>query len=89
MGFNYIVFEVGGSIPREVPIIYPDFLVHADVAASVTANVEGLKGAKPISAGSLEMATYGCSGRSTTLGLESRGEIDKQLINSFLYCHGM
>lgn len=51
-----------------VPIIFPDSLAHADVAAAM---VNGpLKGYMPRSAGEWN-PMHGCSGRSSTLNMNS------------------
>lgn len=89
MGFNYVVLRIADKgLERDIPIIYPDVLVHADVAAALE-RVPGLEKAVPVSAGNLILDVVSCSGRSSTLKLESRGDEDKSLINSFPYFHGI
>lgn len=94
MGFNYIVLEVKSielpdAPPTELPIIYPDRLVHADVAKAIM-GCESLKGfdVKPISAGSVLIHCDATHGSSTTLDLKS-GITDTALINNFPYFHGI
>lgn len=90
MGFNYIVLSIpmGENLVREVPIMYPDFLVHEDVANAIKA-VPGMENSTVVSAGSADLGVMSCSGRSTTLNLESRGRDDEVLINSYPYAHGI
>ncbi len=88
MGFKYIVLELdSGSFKRRVPIIFPDILVHADVAAAVQ-SLPMMGEAKPIAAGSIDLMAAACHGRSSTLNV-SAGETDAELINTFPYFHGM
>lgn len=89
MGFNYVVLSLNGeSLTREIPIIYPDFISHIDIVRAALA-IEGLEGAVPVSAGSLDVATGHCFGKSETLGLVSREDDDRRLINSYPYFHGL
>ena len=91
MGFNYIVFRTGenqSGTAREFPIVYPDLLVHEDVAIAMK-TLPSLKDATVVSAGSMDLSTGQCWGRSSTLKIESRGEEDRQLINSYPYFHGI
>jgi hypothetical protein len=90
---KYVVMEVkmpAGS--KEFPIIFPDVLIHADVANKISllliSQFPGWKN-KPISAGfipSLSLDELVCIGRSESLNLDSRGEIDEQLM--FMSDHG-
>ncbi len=89
MGFKYIMLELdSGSFKRRVPIIFPDLLVHADVAA-VLQQTPGMADAKPVSAGSVELMVTACHGKSTTLNVASNEEDDAELINAFPYFHGI
>ena len=88
MGFKYIMLELdSGSLKRRVPIIFPDILVHADVAAAVQ-SLPMMGEAKPIAAGSIDLMAAACHGRSSTLNV-SAGETDAELINTFPYFHGI
>jgi len=89
---KYIVLSVpmGPNLSREMPIIFPDALVHIDVAEVLTRLPE-LRHAKPVSAGfvnSMELSPA-CHGESTTLKLKSRGEDDDWLMRTFDYTHGI
>ncbi len=89
MGFKYIMLELdSGSFKRRVPIIFPDLLVHADVAAALQ-QTPGMADAKPVSAGSIDLFAEACHGKSTTLNVASNGEGDAELINTFPYFHGI
>ena len=75
---KYIVFLTPfGSVSREMPVIFPNSLVHADVSKNFLAILP--KGSKPISAGECNCFME-CSGRSETLNLESRGAEDTSLL---------
>jgi len=89
---KYIMLRIvtAGEIIRELPIIFPDALVHADVAEAIT-KLPGLYTATPVSAGSLsslELETQ-CYGDSQTLDLKSRGDLDSGRICMLDYSHGI
>lgn len=88
---KYIVLEVthGGST-RELPVIFPELLVHANVAKAL-ATMRGLENAKPISAGFLSSmdVSPACHGASESLELKSRGKVDDNLIMMHDYLHGI
>jgi len=91
MGFNYIVLQTKtDGLVREVPIIYPDTLVHEHVALALQL-VMSLYGNKPtvVSAGSIELSVGSCDGKSTSLGIKSRKNKDRILINNYPYMHGI
>jgi len=83
---KYIMFEksVPGGVQR-IPIIFPDQLVHVDVAEAIQ-NIIG-KG-RPVSAGSLAVHVFSVSGESTTLGLKHNPE-DMGTICLWDYFHGL
>lgn len=94
---KYIVLrkttKVGNSeMTREFPIIFPDALIHADVAKWL-ALCDGMQGAKPVAAGFLSSMEVGaenaCHGKSDTLKLASRGKQDDTLMLCYDYLHGM
>lgn len=88
---KYVMFAIKSSWgTRHVPILFPDVLSHVDVALGVQATCSELAKAKPISAGfvnsmDVDVAT---TGKSTTLGLESRVE-DAAIIKMYDYMHGL
>lgn len=83
---KYIVFGVvNGSLKLEIPIIFPEICVHALVAKSTIAALKKhWKGATitPVAAGlvsSMDLLVE-CTGKSESMDLASRGEVDSQLI---------
>lgn len=88
---KYIMLETQlQHIRRRVPIIFPDFMVHEDIARlfhdflihrhEMFSNV--------ISAGDIDLGLVECSGRSETLKIESSPD-DNQTINSYDYFNGI
>lgn len=88
--FKYIVMRTTvGGCTRDIPIIFPDILVHALVANALIEMKEGqLARATIVSAGSLQMSDVEAFGRSTSLKVISREE-DSNLINTYPYTHGI
>lgn len=96
---KYIVLRTTHKLPsgdmvREYPIVFPDALIHADVAAALALHLPQLKGAMPCAAGSLSSMEVGavgaCHGKSETLGnLKSRGKQDDTLMMCWDYLHGV
>lgn len=96
MAWKYIVFEIEtpSRIKMELPVIFPDKLVHADVAEAlhrVLRKTFHHAMSKPLSAGAISMVRipFGTEGESKTLKLKSRTEDDDVLIESFEYSHGI
>lgn len=85
-GFNYIVIDNGR---QRLPIIYPDVLVHDEVAAVILVlpNFEKAK-SRVVSAGNVRILCEYAGGDSETLNIESDPG-DADLINSFPYFHGL
>lgn len=89
MGFKYVMLEMPcGGVKRRVPIIFPDILVHADVAAAVQ-KLPMMGEAQPVSAGDIDLLASNCHGKSSTLNLQSCGDDDAETINAFPYFHGI
>ena len=91
---KYIVIAVKtGEITRELPFVFPSIMVHSQVAQSLIHRItisHGWNDAHLVSAGEVSFFDgISCSGKSTTLGLESRGAIDEELIRMFDYFHGV
>lgn len=81
---KYVIFRKEmDTVNVEYPVIFPNYLVHADVAAAMTATGAPLDGFKPVAAG--EYNGFACSGESSTLGLKSREEEDAHIIHSADY----
>lgn len=89
------------GMSREVPVIFPDFISHVNMAASalvaLDAECEGFKksGDKVditvVSAGFLSSMDINgnCNGQSDSLnGLKSRESVDDKLIRMIDYTHG-
>jgi hypothetical protein len=97
MAWKYVMlrWKLSGSTAVDLPIIFPDKLVHADVAAAIMAMME-VNGymksdatIEPISAGMIEIILpEGLGGKSETLGLESVSQ-DATLIRNYAYNHGI
>lgn len=95
---KYVMFELdtGDGLKRNIPIIFPNSLVHADVAEAIKHMRVGTQRnwdcpfveAKVVSAGELSIASSTTSGGSETLGVESRLE-DSTIITMHDYFHGM
>lgn len=83
MGWRYIIIR---TETHDIPIIYPDCLVHAEVAQAIC-GIEDMakRGAQPLSAGELTVYAGNCCGESETLGLQSRGVEDDACIASHEY----
>jgi hypothetical protein len=102
---KYIVLQVktvndNGEFIRELPFIFPNELVHADVATDLAAAIrsthidERRPGAvltSVVSAGFISSLSIegGCHGASETLKIASRGKQDDDLIKTLDYMHGI
>ncbi|EGM2029239.1 hypothetical protein ILV69_003868 [Salmonella enterica] len=90
---KYIILRLEGKIPREVPVIFSDLLVHADVARSMTAMIKedisnaNITDVRVVSAGFCNTAVE-CHGKSDTLNIASR-DIDDTVINTVDYTFGL
>lgn len=92
MGWKYVMFENKvGTLTVMFPVIFPDKMVHKDVAAHLRHLMPGWRhgGVKAVSAGKIEHLTvHGLGGNSDTLGLESNPD-DKGIIDDYSYMHGI
>lgn len=92
---KYIVMQVRiGGLVRELPIVFPDALTHATVAAALERHCPELRGGRPVAAGFLSCMAVGkkgtCHGKSESLGgLKSRGEVDDALMCMLDYTYGI
>ena len=90
---KYIMVKITGEeLDQFVPIIFPNSLVHSEIAKSIKRMImwdrrEG--GVTIVSAGDYCIMNRTCSGRSETLGLESRGMVDESIINMNDYHNGL
>lgn len=94
MGWKYIMFEnTIGDLKLLFPVIFPDKMVHSEVAAVLRHCQPGWHkgGVIPVSAGSIGILEVenSCYGESETLKLKSLGKKDADIINNFNYCHGI
>ena len=83
---KYVIVEAvkeDSELKCEVPIVFPNFMVHEDMAKALSKVLLDQHGfdSKPIAAGEYNIMSGSCSGRSDTLNLESRGNVDEQVIN--------
>jgi hypothetical protein len=89
---KYVMFSVTISgLARKVPIIFPDILVHKEVAHGMkpvfARHFENCT-AVPVSAGDYDPVTNVCSGKSDTLKLES-DPTDGPVISTYDYMFGL
>ncbi|HGA5503405.1 TPA: hypothetical protein ACISZU_000181 [Salmonella enterica subsp. enterica serovar Potsdam] len=90
---KYIILRLDGKLPRDVPVIFPELLVHADVAKAMTAMIKEdsdnihITDIRVVSAGFCNTAVE-CHGRSESLNIASR-EIDDTVINTVDYTFGL
>lgn len=83
---KYIMYEKKvGDLIRKIPIIFPNELVHIEVARALS-NLIGTS--RIVGAGDCYIKVDSCFGNSTTIGIKSKPE-DKEIINDFEYFHGI
>lgn len=92
MGWKYIMFEnTIGDLKLLFPVIFPDKMVHSEVAAVLRRCQPGWHkgGVRAVSAGMIEHITVdGLHGSSETLKLDAKEE-DANIIDSYSYGHGI
>jgi hypothetical protein len=92
---KYIVIRVSMEVLKfELPFIFPDKLVHCEVArvmVNLLRDQYPLSPVEPVSAGFLSSMDFDCEcfGESETLHLKSRGEVDSALIAMYDYGAGL
>lgn len=89
---KYVVLEVKQKVLSiEIPIVFPSLLIHSEVAESIQHSIKINHGwdSVPIAAGDFCPIDCHCSGRSTTLNLDSRGKKDSALIHMNDYGSGL
>jgi hypothetical protein len=88
---KYIIFRttVAGAA-REVPVMFPQELVHRQVALRLERLIReiGDGDCAVVAAGTVRVDSVVCTERSETLNVDSRGSKDKRLIESFDLLHG-
>lgn len=76
---KYIMFKrEENDLSKLIPIIFPNDLVHADVAKALQESV--LKGHSIVSAGSISPLNWQAKGRSETLDVRSNPIVDSHVI---------
>jgi hypothetical protein len=84
----YYVDDMGKF--QEFPIIFPDVIIHADMYRMTVHNLGteghyqyGSTNFECVGAGFIEMSSLECLGRSDSLGVNSRGQEDTNLIRNW------
>lgn len=92
---KYIMLEFAiGNTKVNYPVIFPEAMVHAEVARSMQHMVQRVMKPKGnvsvVSAGSVTIDAWGCHGHSESLGnIKSRRDMDTKIITLFDYHHGI
>ena len=84
---KYIVFQTKDGC-QEIPIIFPNTLVHIEVAQALSKIVGTSRIVAAGEFSSLDIDAT-CHGKSTTIGIKSREDDDAQLISNYDYHFGM
>jgi hypothetical protein len=85
---KYINFEIElDGVIKNVPIIFPSFLVHADMRDAIAPLLEKLDG-NLVSAGEVTVEAGATHGHSETCGVKSRFS-DALIITHYDYMHGI
>lgn len=87
---KYIMFRIDspGDLPREFPLIFPNVLIHEDVAKAAIAGIPELAKAEVVAAGECMISHCATGGNSFTLQINGRAE-DALHIRMMDYNHGM
>jgi hypothetical protein len=94
MGWKYVMLEsrIGWDTKVLYPVIFPDKLVHSQVAMQLRKIIPGWRrtyGVQVVSAGKIEhLEVEGLGGESETLGLKSE-LTDTGVIENYSYLHGI
>jgi hypothetical protein len=83
---KYIIF-ISKDGRQEIPIIFPNNLVHLEVAQAMSKLVGT---SRVVAAGEFSSLAIDaeCNGKSTTIGVKSREEQDDRLISNYDYTFG-
>lgn len=88
---KYVMIKCSkGILDVRVPVIFPDLMMHADVARYMEALLRrenNFDSAKPVSAGFYDPMDGAVSGKSESLDLKSDPQ-DEQTIFTYQYTHG-
>lgn len=87
---KYVMFHkvIGSDTNYFVPIIFPNTLVHIEIADAMVAKGAPLEGFMPVSAGEISPLDMECYGESTTLKMRADGERDTRIIRMSDYGGG-
>ena len=87
---KYIMLQIKtGGVSQRIPVLFPDALVHAEVAEALLKHIPTLKKAKTINAGTVKVhASVDEASESTTLELKA-GSDDSMIINTHDFFHGI
>ncbi len=89
---KYVVIQVplGKELLREIPVIFPNEIVHLDIAKTLIAMCPGFEKGKAVSAGFVNSMDIDAPlhGKSDSLKLITRDE-DKSLVQMNDYLHGI
>lgn len=94
MGFKYVMLEVElGEVSQMVPIIFPDFMIHEDIAKCIqdVLKQNHQMDSKAVSAGDINYIGSDymmCFGESETLKLSADPK-DARIIITYEYLHGI
>lgn len=81
MSMKYVMVRRGH---QSFPVIFPEHMVHEDVAQAIIAMLDAQEGtkhkARAIAAGDCSVREVVCAGSSSTLKMGSRGKLDENLI---------
>jgi len=77
-----------GDLSVLVPVVFPNNEVHSQVAEALLAHAT-FAGCEVVSAGNCSLMCAGVGGESETLGLSSRGHLDRVLIEACDYGAGI
>lgn len=92
---KYIMIEVRPDLKDciiNIPVIFPDMLVHKLIADQIKAMMvmeHGWSNIKTVSAGFIRMSDLKCYGKSETLNLDSRPEEDTAIIQTYDLMKGL
>ena len=88
MAWKYVMFQHGDTF--RVPILFPDKLVHADIAERLFPCMPIPAKTRIVSAGMIEqLYVEGVYGKSETLNINSLEKEDQETINYLTYRHGI
>lgn len=72
---KYIIADIVGN---PTPIVFPDLLVHAEVASAFGVNRSGVSGAGFCT---IDDSGYRCYGKSVSLKVDSNYDADSKILN--------